>query len=438
VVAAVVETVHVTDTPAVGLPVVAAVMETIRVTDTPTVGLPVVAAVLETIRVTDTPAAALPVVAAVVETIHVTDTPAVGLPVVAAVVETVHVTDTPSVGLPVVAAVVETIHVTDTPTVGLPVVAAVIETIHVADTPAVGLPVVAAVVETIHVTDTPAVGLPVVAAVVETIHVTDIPVANLTSPTTTQLNSSAAMMAAGYPVTFTATVSSAGGTPTGNVTFFDGTSALFAVSLSNGMATYTTSSLADGAHSISAVYSGNASFLASTSSTVAETITDFTLSFASSGGSGATLTILPGASGTYTITLTPPSNGYTGVITLSASGLPAGATATFSPNPIALGSTPVSSTLTITIPAAHAQIQPQWPINSKAFLLLGVLLPLLGLRRARKSRWLAIVLLSAGIAMGIGSCGGGFFTQAEKTYTVTIMAISGTDQHSATINLIVP
>jgi hypothetical protein len=129
---------------------------------------------------------------------------------------------------------------------------------------------------------------------------------------------------------------------------------------------------------------------------------------------------------------------YTGVITLSASGLPAGATATFSPNPIALGSTPVSSTLTITIPAAHAQIQPQWPINSKAFLLLGVLLPLLGLRRARKSRWLAIVLLSAGIAMGIGSCGGGFFTQAEKTYTVTIMAISGTDQHSATINLIVP
>jgi hypothetical protein len=438
VVAAVVETIHVTDTPAVGLPVVAAVMETIRVTETPTVGLPVVAAVLETIRVTDTPAAALPVVAAVVETIHVTDTPAVGLPVVAAVVETVHVTDTPSVGLPVVAAVVETIHVTDTPTVGLPVVAAVIETIHVADTPAVGLPVVAAVVETIHVTDTPAVGLPVVAAVVETIHVTDIPVANLTSPTTTQLNSSAAMMAAGYPVTFTATVSSAGGTPTGNVTFFDGTSALFAVSLSNGMATYTTSSLADGAHSISAVYSGNASFLASTSSTVAETITDFTLSFASSGGSGATLTILPGASGTYTITLTPPSNGYTGVITLSASGLPAGATATFSPNPIALGSTPVSSTLTITIPAAHAQIQPQWPINSKAFLLLGVLLPLLGLRRARKSRWLAIVLLSAGIAMGIGSCGGGFFTQAEKTYTVTIMAISGTDQHSATINLIVP
>jgi hypothetical protein len=440
VVAAVVETIHVTDTPAVGLPVVAAVVETIHVTDTPAAGLPVIAAVVETIHVTDTPAVGLPVVAAVVETIHVTDTPTIGLPVVAAVVETIHVTDTSTVGLPVVAAVVETIHVTDTLTVGLPVVAAVVETIHVTDTPTVGLPVVAAVVETIHVTDTPTVGLPVVAAVVETIHVTDTPVATLTSPTTTHLNSSTAMMAAGNPVTFTATVSSAGGTPTGNVTFYDGTSALSTVSLSNGTATYTTSSLTDGAHSISAVYSGNASFLTSTSNTVAETITDFTLSVASSGGSGVTLTILPGASGTYTITLTPPSSGFTGVITLSARGLPAGATAIFSPNPITLGSTPVSSTLTITIPAAHTQIQPQWPINSKTFLLLGVLLPLLGLRRARKlglRRLLTVALLSICI-MGISSCGGVFFTQPSQSYTITITATSGTDQHSATINLIVP
>jgi hypothetical protein len=440
VVAAVVETIHVTDTPTIGLPVVAAVVETIHVTDTSTVGLPVVAAVVETIHVTDTLTVGLPVVAAVVETIHVTDTPTVGLPVVAAVVETIHVTDTPTVGLPVVAAVVETIHVTDTPTVGLPVVAAVVETIHVTDTPTIGLPVVAAVVETIHVTDTPTIGLPVVAAVVETIHVTDTPVATLTSPTTTHLNSSTAMMAAGNPVTFTATVSSAGGTPTGNVTFYDGTSALSTVSLSNGTATYTTSSLTDGAHSISAVYSGNASFLTSTSNTVAETITDFTLSVASSGGSGVTLTILPGASGTYTITLTPPSSGFTGVITLSARGLPAGATAIFSPNPITLGSTPVSSTLTITIPAAHTQIQPQWPINSKTFLLLGVLLPLLGLRRARKlglRRLLTVALLSICI-MGISSCGGVFFTQPSQSYTITITATSGTDQHSATINLIVP
>jgi hypothetical protein len=435
------EVLHISDTPGPISPVVvAAVVETIHVTDTPTVGLPVVAAVVETIHVTDTPTVGLPVVAAVVETIHVIDTPAVGLPVVAAVVETIHVTDTPAVGLPVVAAVVETIHVTDTPAAGLPVIAAVVETIHVTDTPAVGLPVVAAVVETIHVTDTPTIGLPVVAAVVETIHVTDTPVATLTSPTTTHLNSSTAMMAAGNPVTFTATVSSAGGTPTGNVTFYDGTSALSTVSLSNGTATYTTSSLTDGAHSISAVYSGNASFLTSTSNTVAETITDFTLSVASSGGSGVTLTILPGASGTYTITLTPPSSGFTGVITLSARGLPAGATAIFSPNPITLGSTPVSSTLTITIPAAHTQIQPQWPINSKTFLLLGVLLPLLGLRRARKlglRRLLTVALLSICI-MGISSCGGVFFTQPSQSYTITITATSGTDQHSATINLIVP
>jgi hypothetical protein len=61
-----------------------------------------------------------------------------------------------------------------------------------------------------------------------------------------------------------------------------------------------------------------------------------------------TLTIGQGSSGTSTITVTP-SNGFTGSVNLSASGLPSGVTAGFSPNPATS-----TSTLTLTASATAA------------------------------------------------------------------------------------
>lgn len=61
----------------------------------------------------------------------------------------------------------------------------------------------------------------------------------------------------------------------------------------------------------------------------------------------ATQTILPGASGSYTVTVTP-SNNFTGTVNLSVLNLPAGATATFNPASIQItDAAPRSSTLTI-------------------------------------------------------------------------------------------
>jgi hypothetical protein len=71
----------------------------------------------------------------------------------------------------------------------------------------------------------------------------------------------------GQAVTFTATVTSAGppGTPSGSVTFKDGAAVLGTQSLNGaGMATFTTASLTPGAHTISAVYSGDTNFTGST------------------------------------------------------------------------------------------------------------------------------------------------------------------------------
>ena len=73
-------------------------------------------------------------------------------------------------------------------------------------------------------------------------------------------------------MTFTATVTAASpgsGTPTGSVTFYDGTTILGTGSLrGSGTATFTTSSLAVGTHAITAVYGGDANFTTSTSSAV--------------------------------------------------------------------------------------------------------------------------------------------------------------------------
>ena len=82
---------------------------------------------------------------------------------------------------------------------------------------------------------------------------------------TTSLVASSAPAAAGQSVTFTATVAANSGTPTGTVTFKDGTTTLATEPLSGGVGYYTTSSLAVGGHSITAVYNGESSFATSTS-----------------------------------------------------------------------------------------------------------------------------------------------------------------------------
>ena len=95
--------------------------------------------------------------------------------------------------------------------------------------------------------------------------------------TTTSLKSSPSSSIYGQPVTFTATVSAAtpgSGTPTGSVTFMDGSTELDKVTLTAGKASFKMSALAVGSHSITAVYGGDGNFTASPPSTaLAQTVT---------------------------------------------------------------------------------------------------------------------------------------------------------------------
>ncbi len=94
--------------------------------------------------------------------------------------------------------------------------------------------------------------------------------------TTVSLLSSKNPADAGQTVTFIATVASGTGTPTGTVTFMDGTQTLGTATLSGSSASTTasfaTTKLAPGAHSITAVYAGDTEHSGSTSTVLTETI----------------------------------------------------------------------------------------------------------------------------------------------------------------------
>lgn len=92
--------------------------------------------------------------------------------------------------------------------------------------------------------------------------------------TTTSVASSLNPAHPGQQVTFTATVTSAtAGTITGNVTFRDGSTVLGTVALSSGSASLSRSNLASGSHSMTATYNGDANYVNSTSSALAQVIT---------------------------------------------------------------------------------------------------------------------------------------------------------------------
>jgi hypothetical protein len=90
------------------------------------------------------------------------------------------------------------------------------------------------------------------------------------APTTTSLGSSLNPSGLGQSVTFTATVTGVG--PTGIVTFMDGATTLGTGALSGGVATFATSALALGGHSITASYGGDANNTGSTSAPLAQTV----------------------------------------------------------------------------------------------------------------------------------------------------------------------
>jgi hypothetical protein len=266
------------------------------------------------------------------------------------------------------------------------------------------------------------------------------------APTTTSLSPSSASITLGQSVTLIAQVASTtSGAPTGTVTFYDGGTLLNTGTLNIGTATYTTAALAPGlTHTITATYSGDTNF--TTSSTTSSTLVtvaplDFTLTVAGP----ASGTVLPGKTITYQVNVAPDYGSYAGTVDFAVSGLPPGATATFSPSSIAANGGPQTITVTIqTAAPTAAQHMPPPPAGRRMVPLALAMLLLFGaggLRRSgrRLRQMFYVVLLLAGGAASalLSGCGSnsGFFAQPPQSYNITITATSGNLQHTATVAL---
>jgi Bacterial Ig-like domain (group 3)/FG-GAP-like repeat len=165
--------------------------------------------------------------------------------------------------------------------------------------------------------------------------------------TTTAIASSASSITVGGSVTFTATITpgtgSTGG-PSGTVTFTDGTTTLGTGTIAAGKATYTTSALIAGSHSVTAVYAGDSAFSGSTSSAVVVTVNAVALT-----ATGTTLSV-SAVNGTAVV---GTSLTFTGTVTaLTGTATPTGIV-TFTDGTATLGTGTLAAT-TGTLPTAKA------------------------------------------------------------------------------------
>jgi hypothetical protein len=268
---------------------------------------------------------------------------------------------------------------------------------------------------------------------------------------TLALSASASTAVVGTSLTFTATITAASGTPLGTVTFYDGATVLGTGTLNgSGVATYTTSALVLGTHSITAQYAASGIYAAAVSAAKSVVITgvpDYSIA-----ASPASLTILHGSTGSATFTITP-INGYAGTLRFSCGSLPTYAQCTFSPTQLTFASTSQSTqATTLTIDTTqHASLAMPVLQNHTAsrIELAGITLGsgLFGLaftlrRGRRRSKFRALLLCFVallGTAALMTGCASSPAAQtvAPGTYPLVITVTDGTTGHTVNYSVTV-
>ena len=182
-------------------------------------------------------------------------------------------------------------------------------------------------------------------------------------------------------------------------------------------------------------------------------IADYALSAVNS-----TASITSGQVASYTLTIAPSNGAYANPVTFTASGLPAGASASFSSPTVTPGANPASVTFMISTTArslAPPVRFPQWPVRPVPVVYLAGLALAFGgiglhaskarLRRLAPQFLLATLLVMAASLVACSTNSGSASTQPggpetgtpAGTYSVVVKATSGTDVHTTTVTLTV-
>jgi hypothetical protein len=272
--------------------------------------------------------------------------------------------------------------------------------------------------------------------------------------TTTTLTPSATTAVQGASLTFSAAVSPASGSgiPSGVITFADGSTPLSTATLDGaGKASYSTTTLSVGSHSITAAYGGSAAYGQSTSTAATIIITapapaDFSIALAQSSG-----TINHGTAATITSVISiTPLNGFQQQVALACSGAPQYTTCSVSPASVMPGGTAaVSTTLTVSTSVTAASLSapslPLRPDNKIAFAFLGggalFAFTYRRIRRANKALTRLGFLLCFVVCCAIVGCSGGGSSKStgnstpSGSYPLTVTATAGATTHSTVFTL---
>jgi len=244
------------------------------------------------------------------------------------------------------------------------------------------------------------------------------------SATSITISPSASQAVLTQNVTFTATLT-ATATALGNISFYNNgsTSPLGTVALtsaSNGILTFSTTSLPSGTNNITAVYAGDGNNNPSTTATAATvTVITPTFTLSSNVGAGGTLSVTRGINGTLNLTVASTDGFITSTggnsqtvlpVTYTCSGLPSESLCTFSPSSSTNSTTP---TLSISTTAPTAKLQR--PLDRGNRIFYAMLLPgLMGIvftfssrkRTMRGVRFLSLMLVLGCSTIWMASCGG--------------------------------
>ena len=263
------------------------------------------------------------------------------------------------------------------------------------------------------------------------------------------LTASAASIMSGNTETLTATLTPSmfgRPTPTGQVTFYDGTTMLGQSSLSGGTASFASSSLSVGSHTITATYGGDSNTNANSATAGSITVTALAPAFTVT-ASPSTLTIAQGQSGTATLTVTANA-AFNGAVSFRCGALPANASCTFSPSSLAItaGKTGSVSLVVNTSAQPSTSARGGGLSTTAAGLFAACLLLVSSAPIRRRRRWMVMVLAFVLVyaAGSLSGCGNGHAAQpmpvaptGSSTVTISAADSSGSTSQTASFTLVI-